>query len=153
MSVYVSLWKGQPVSGRVVLVDEHGLEIATRYPWDNGIPEKIARENVARIVLVHHPVLPDPQKVISGATLIGGAAGATAGAISHTDRESGRWVLDGIAGAGLGFFVGCVAEAGFGTAALFHHDRVVYEGVYRNSGYSDANLRSGPGNSQIEDPR
>jgi hypothetical protein len=127
-SVYVTLWKGQPVSGRVVAVDAQVLRLETLYSWDNDAPEQIARENVERIVLLRHPLLPDLQKLLIGGALIGGVAGVTIGAIRDAkDSNNGNWAIDGLAGAGLGFFGACVTGTGLGVAALFHHDKLVYQ--------------------------
>lgn len=134
-SVYVTLMKGQPVSGRVVGADEGNLRLATLYPWDNGVPEMIARDNVERIVIVRHRILPDPRGVITWGMLIGGAVGTTAGAIGDIRHgNNDRWLVDGLGGVGSGFFAACMAEAGFGIAALFRHDKVIYEnhGAGRN---------------------
>ena len=127
-SVYVILEKGQPVSGRIVCADDRGLRVATRYPWDNGVPEQVGRANVRRVVKLRHPVLPGPEKVIIGGTLAGGAVGAVAGGISDAKNgNNGRWLVDGLAGAGLGFLGACMTEAGFGVVAIFRQDKVVYE--------------------------
>jgi hypothetical protein len=170
--VYVTLSKGMPISGRVVVAEEHEITLATRYPWDNGIPEKIDRENVERIVLVKQRHLPDGGKVLVGATLLGGAVGATAGAVNHAHGDDGRWIVDGLGGAGVGFFLGCVVDVGVGVAAFFQHDKLVYEsnrnGFSSSRGRSranrpgangvganllEANVKDGTRNPQIEDPR
>lgn len=127
-SIYVILDKGQPVSGRYAGADDRRLRVATIYPWDNGVPEEIARENVRRIVHFRHRILPDPGAMIAGGIVIGGAAGLTTGAVSDVrNGTNGRWLIDGLGGAGAGFFGACMAEAGFGVVALFRHDKVVYE--------------------------
>ena len=127
-AVYVILDKGQPVSGRIDAADDHGLRVATVYPWDNGVDEQVGRANVRRVVKLRHPVLPDPEKVLIGGMLAGGAVGAVAGGISDAKNgHNGRWLVDGLAGAGLGFLGACMTEAGFGVVALFRHDKVVYE--------------------------
>lgn len=127
-SVYVILEKGQPVSGRIDAVDDNGLRVATIYPWDKGVPEPIARENVLRVVHVRRRILPDPGAMLAGGIVIGGGAGLIAGAISDIRHgNNGRWVTGGLGGAGLGFLGACVTEAGFGVMALFRHDKVVYE--------------------------
>lgn len=127
-SIYVILDKGQPVSGRFAGADDSGLRVATIYPWDKGVPEPIARENVLRVVHVRRRILPDLGAMMAGGIVIGGGAGLMAGAISDVRHgNNGRWFVGGLGGAGMGFMGACVTKAGFGVVALFRHDKVVYE--------------------------
>lgn len=127
-SVYVILEKGQPVSGRFAGAGDSGLYVATIYPWDNGVPEQIARENVRRVVHVRRRILPDPGAMMAGGIVIGGGAGLMAGAISDVRHgNNGRWFVGGLGGAGVGFLGACLTEAGFGVVAIFRQDKIVYE--------------------------
>lgn len=146
-AVYVILDKGQPVSGRIVGADDRGLRVATVYPWDNGAPEQIARENVRRVVHLRHRILPDPEAMLAGGIVTGGGAGLMAGAISDIRHgNNGRWVTGGLGGAGIGFLGACMTEAGFGVVALFRHDQVVYEATHLRS-WSSSGTATTTGNA------
>lgn len=154
-SVYVILWKGQPVSGRVVEVDARGLRIATRYPWDNGVPEEIARKEVKKIILLRRPLLPSPKAMLVGGAVVGAIAGTTTVAVRDQHNCQGckgpEIVLGGAAGSFFGFMGAVVVETGFGVAALFHHSKIIYQADSQDKNPVNANLACGPRHSQIED--
>ena len=66
--------------------------------------------------------------------MIGGAVGATAGAIQDaTQGNNGRVLTKGLGGAGMGFFGSCAALAGVGVVATVRHDKFVYEDRRKNA--------------------
>ena len=88
----------------------------------------IERATIKRVVLLRGHKLPDPGTWMLAGTLIGGGVGVTAGAIQDAKHgNNGRWVTEGFAGAGAGFFGSCVVLAGVGVVALVRHNKVVYE--------------------------
>ena len=125
-AVSVDLKNGSSLSGRVEAVGDWGIQLS--YPWDTDAPEKVARDDIRRIVRVRHRELPDPQKWMAISTLGGAAVGGTAGAIyDATHYNNANWLKGALGGAGIGFLGSTVVLAGVGIASLAHHNKVIYE--------------------------
>lgn len=132
-SIVVFLRTGEMVEGSLDGVSSTALVIAGR-DYRGGFLQDVARADVRKVIQIRHAFLPDPHAWIVGGTLIGAGIGATAGAIGDIAHgNNGRWVVGGLAGAGLGFFAACVTAAGIGVVAMFHRDRVLYEDSTNNS--------------------
>jgi len=129
--VWVELWKGVTLRGRLQSADGKGLRLVLTYPWDGTPVEDVSRADVRKVIHVRHPFLPDPHTVMVGGAFIGGATGAAAVAIGDKNDCQGckgfRIVLGGVGGAILGFVGAATVEGGFGVYGLFHHNKVVYE--------------------------
>lgn len=127
--VLIFLSNGVDLSGRIDAVSDAGLRLDTsddRAGFRTGSLSEVDRKTVRRIVLV--PRLPDSHRWMIAGTLIGGAAGVTAGGISDARHgNNGRWLGAGFAGAVLGFFASRTALAVVGGVEVFHHDRIIYE--------------------------
>lgn len=129
-SVLVVLWKGDTLSGRLVDVSSSGLRLSSSYPPPPGTSPtfRIERNTIKTIVLLRNRRLPNPGRWMLTGALVGGGVGVTAGAIRDaTDRNNGRWLTGGLAGAGVGFLGSCAVLTGVGVAALLRHNKVVYE--------------------------
>jgi hypothetical protein len=126
--IWVEQWNGVTWAGRLDSADRSALRLAPNHPFDGHPVEVIYRSDVRQIVHLRRRFLLDPHSWLAGSTLIGAAAGTTVGAV-HESRggAKGSWLIGGLGGAGIGFFGGCVSEAGFGLVALFRRDKVVYD--------------------------
>lgn len=140
-SVEILLSNGENVSGSIDSASDTGIRLAEPDPTneqDNGM-RTIDRSNARRVVcIVYHPRhLPNQQKWLAIGAAGGGVIGATAGGIGDINHgANGRWLLDGFAGALVGFFASCVGlavEAIVTVARPTYRGKVVYENGSHNS--------------------
>jgi hypothetical protein len=129
-SITVTLRDGRKISGLFESVNDSGLKMAVFTSPDGGFGSfrEIERGNIRKIVRINDANLPSPQKVMATGALIGGATGATVGAIQDSRQgNNGRWFVGGLAGAGLGFLASTGVVLGVGVHSLVHHSTVIYE--------------------------
>jgi hypothetical protein len=127
--IVVTFWADNPVAGRFESASSSGLRMTIGSKRRGAVVKQFAREDVWTVTHIAGPRLGEPDVWILNGALIGGAAGLTLGVVRDAKREPGagaNWLLDGVAGAGLGFFGGCAAAAGKGIVGLFRHDQLVY---------------------------
>ena len=130
----IQLKSGDHVYGELDQVSDSALRI---YAADNNSAQTnwqrdLDRKQIQRIVRFRRSSdLPNPAHWMAIGTVAGGAIGVGAGAIGDAKHgNNGRWLVDGFAGAVLGFFASCAVSAGVAVvhaAQLPHHTNVIYE--------------------------
>jgi hypothetical protein len=134
VTVEVLLSSGENIRGELDGVSDTGMQIATaggnidpRVGWLRDVD----RGSIRRIVRIRHPNLPDSKRWMIVGAVAGGAVGVTTGAVGDIGHgNNGRWIVQGLAGAGIGFFVSCAALATVASvqlAQLPRHRQIVYE--------------------------
>jgi hypothetical protein len=130
----IQLKSGDQFYGELDQVSDSGLRI---YAADNNSAQTnwqhdLDRKQIRRIVRFRRSShLPNPTRWMAIGAVAGGAIGVGAGAIGDAKHgNNGRWLVDGFAGALLGFFASCAVLAGVAVvhaAQLPRHTRVIYE--------------------------
>ncbi|HLV94723.1 MAG TPA: hypothetical protein VKS44_06000 [Candidatus Acidoferrales bacterium] len=140
-SVEILLSSGENVSGSIDSASDTGIRLAVPDPTneqDNGM-RTIDRSNIRRVArIVYHPRhLPNQEKWLTIGAVGGGVIGATAGGIADINHgTNGSWLLDGFAGALVGFFASCAALAVVAVVTVArptYRSKVVYENGSHNS--------------------
>jgi hypothetical protein len=133
-TVEVLLSSGENIRGEVDGVSDTGIQIATaggnidpRVGWLRDVD----RASVRRIVRIRRTNLPDSKRWMIVGAVAGGAVGVTTGAVGDIEHgNNGRWIVQGLGGAGIGFLVSCGVLATIATvqlAQLPRHRQIVYE--------------------------
>lgn len=127
--ISVELWAEAPVEGRFDSATESILRVRTSNSQWGSQTLELPRERIRLVRQIRGPQPRDPVPAMRNAALIGAAGGATIGVVR--DVKGGpaagiNWLVDGIAGAALGFFVDCGIVAGTGVVTVFRHNRVIY---------------------------
>jgi hypothetical protein len=133
--VLILLWNGDWLDGRIETVTDAELQLDTSATANarTGWRQPITRASIRRIVRLreHESHVPSPNHLLGAGALIGGVTGITIGAIADAKGNvQGKWILDGFAGALLGFFGAGVVAAAVGIAGIAHdshHHRIIYE--------------------------
>jgi hypothetical protein len=130
----IQLKSGDHVYGELDQVSDSGLRI---YAADNNSAQTnwqrdLDRKQIQRIVRFRRSSeFPNPARWMAIGAVAGGAIGVGAGAIGDAKHgNNGRWLVDGFAGAVLGFFASCAVLAGVGVfhaAELPRHTKIIYE--------------------------
>jgi len=157
--VLISLWNGERLGGRIESVTDAGVELddPDRSSAHGSWQRQIDRSSIQQIARTHEAHLPNPRKWMAIGAAGGAGTAITVGAITEPKATfSGKWLLDGFAGAVLGFIGSCVVVAIVSTGALVrntHQNRIIYEspgpppGVIAESGGTRLNqttLPAGP---------
>jgi hypothetical protein len=131
--VHVQLWTGETLGGELDAVSDSTvrLSVADSSAPQAGWSRTVDRASIHRVARVRHTDPPNPNHWLIGGAVAGGIAGIAAGAVQDAKHgNNGRWVVDGFAGAVLGF-VAAVAVVGgvlvVKTVSSSSHVRVVYE--------------------------
>lgn len=127
--ISVELWSDAPVEGRFDSVSGDLLRVRTGNGQSGYQTLELPRERIRLISHIRGPQPRDPVPAMRRVALIGAAGGATIGIVR--DVKGGpaagiNWLVDGMAGAALGFFVDCGIVAGTGVVTVFRHNRVIY---------------------------
>jgi hypothetical protein len=130
----IQLKSGDQLYGELDQVTDSGLRF---YSVDPNFPQTnwqrdLARNQIRRIVRFRRSSdLPNPKHWMAIGAVAGGAIGVGAGATGDARHgNNGRWLIDGFAGALLGFFASCAVLTGVAVvhaAQLPRHTRVIYE--------------------------
>jgi hypothetical protein len=140
--IVITFWAENPVQGRFESATVDYLRITVGDARRGAAVRQIAREKIWTVTHIKGPRLGDPDAWLRNGAMIGGAIGLTVGIVRDARGEPGggaNWLLDGAAGAGLGFFGGCVGALGTGTVALFRHDKLIYMDVRPVSSFPELN--------------
>jgi len=130
----IQLKSGDQLYGELDQVSDSGLRIyaaddkSAQTNWHRDLD----RNQIRRIVRFRRSSdLPNPSRWMAIGAVAGGAIGVGAGAIGDAKHgNNGRWLVDGFAGAVLGFFASCAVLAGVAVvhaAQLPRHTKVIYE--------------------------
>lgn len=118
-----------PLEGRLVSANQSEIRMLTGDTRHGTLLRAFSRPTIASVTHVKGPRLRDPDPWIKRGALLGAATGITVGVVRDSRAGSGRggyWLIDGLAGAGLGFLGGCAAAAGKAFVALARHDELIY---------------------------
>lgn len=130
----IQLKNGDHLYGELDQVSDSALRI---YAADNNSAQTnwqrdLDRTQIRRIVRFRRSSdFPNPARWMTIGAVAGGAIGVGTGAIGDARHgNNGRWIVDGFAGAILGFFASCAVLAGVAlvhVAQLPRHTKLIYE--------------------------
>jgi hypothetical protein len=113
--IAVMLWNGGKIRGLLVSAGDRGLriDVYARFPVGTSRVRDVSRRNIRKIVLVRaEQNLPGPASWAKRGAMVGGAAGVGLGVHDDIKYRSSCggicWLIDGAAGAGLGYWAGCL---------------------------------------------
>ena len=130
----IQLKSGDELYGELDQVSDSSLRIyaAGNNSAQTNWQRDLDRNQIRRIIRFRRSSdFPNPARWMAIGAVAGGAIGVGAGAIGDAKHgNNGRWLVDGFAGAVLGFFASCAVLTGVAVvhvAQLPRHTKLIYE--------------------------